>query len=95
VFDGVRVAQTGRFEKFLKVVPQLLHLALEVTLGSCDVLLVGVIRFLVAVIAGRDCDPLGVPLLPILATLGALPRALDSNFGRCASNADDGHFHIA
>jgi hypothetical protein len=89
---GVRVAQTGRFEKFLKVVPQLLRLALEVTLGSCDVLLVGVIRFLVAVIAGRDCDPLGVPLLPILATL---PRALDSNFGRCGSNADDGHFHIA
>jgi hypothetical protein len=71
------VVQTGRFEKFLKIVLQLPRLALEVTLGDRDILLVGVINFLaIVIIAGSDCNapghrfcPLLLPLAPFLALL--------------------------
>jgi hypothetical protein len=79
VFDGERMVQTCRFEKFLEVLVQLSCLALEVTLDSHDVLHIKVVHFLVIVVAtSGNYDPLGVPLLPPLAPfLVPLPAALD------------------
>jgi hypothetical protein len=67
VFDGVRMVRTGHFKKFLKMVFQLPGLVPEVTLSGCDILLIGVVRFLVIVIVtGSNYDPLGTPLFPLL-----------------------------
>jgi hypothetical protein len=71
------VVQTGHFEKFLKIVLQLPRLALEVTLDDREILLAGVINFLVVIIiADSDCNALGhrfcpllLPLAPFLALL--------------------------
>jgi hypothetical protein len=97
MFDGVRMVQTCHFEKLLKIVLRVPHLAFEVMLDGRDVLLIGVVRFLViAVVADSDCDPSsGVPLLPLFVTIGTFPSALDGGFGRCYSAAASGHFHIA
>jgi hypothetical protein len=66
------VVQTGRFEKFLKMVFLLPHLGLEIMLGGHDVLLIRVTCFFIVVVAaGSDCDPPGVTLLPLLAALSA------------------------
>jgi hypothetical protein len=59
----------------------LLCLALEITLGSHDVLLVVVVRLLVIVIiiAGSNGNTLGVPLLlPLAFLLAPSPAALGS-----------------
>jgi hypothetical protein len=56
-------------------------LALDTVHSGCDVLLVGVIHFLVIVIAGCDCNPLRAPLLPIHAAHGVLLGALDGDGG--------------
>jgi hypothetical protein len=67
VFNRVRMVQTCQFEKFLKVLIQLPRLALEITLGARDILLVGALCFLfIVVVAGSSCHPLGVPFLPLL-----------------------------
>jgi hypothetical protein len=56
------------------VVLQLPHLALEIMFGGCDILLIGVVSFLiVAVIIGCNNDMPVALLLPLLATLGTLP----------------------
>jgi hypothetical protein len=68
---------TGCFEKFLKVVLRLPRLALEIMLDGRDVLLIGVVCFLViTVVACSDCDALGchffpflLPFAPFLASL--------------------------
>jgi hypothetical protein len=74
----------------------LLGLALEITLGDCDILLVGDISFLIiAVIAGHDSDALGVLLLPLPASLGEFPSALDGGFAWCCSATAGGYFHVA
>jgi hypothetical protein len=58
VFDGVHIVQTSRFEKFLEVLIQLMCLALEVTLGGHDILLV------VVIVASSSCNPLGRRFCP-------------------------------
>jgi hypothetical protein len=74
---------TARFKKFLEVIVQLPRLALEIALGGHDMLLVGVICFLVVVVvaAGCNCDSLEAPLLPLwlplMLSLAPLPAALD------------------
>jgi hypothetical protein len=87
------VVWIGRFEKFLKMVPQLPCLTLEITFSGRDILLAGVASFLI--VASSNGDALGVPLLPLLATLGALPSTLDGGLGWCWSAATGGCFHIA
>jgi hypothetical protein len=82
VFDGLRIVQTSRFEKFLKMVFWLLRLALEVALNGCDILFFRVVCFLVIVfVAGSNYGPLGAPLLPLLPpllpSLARLPEALN------------------
>jgi hypothetical protein len=73
VFDEVHMVRTGLFKKFLEVLIRLPRLALEVMLSNHDILLVGVVRFLIVVIAaGSNCDPLGVPLLPPFCRLWCL-----------------------
>jgi hypothetical protein len=68
VFDRVRMVQTGHFKKFIKMVLRLPCLELKVTHGDRDILLVGVVCFLVVVVAASsDCDPPGALILPLLA----------------------------
>jgi hypothetical protein len=96
VFDRVRVVQTCRFEKFLKMVLRIPRQALEVRHDSHEILLSRVASFLVvAIVARRDSDALGAPLLPLLAALGAFPRTIDGGFGWCCSIVDGGCFHVA
>jgi hypothetical protein len=91
VFDGVRMVQISRFEKFLEMVLRLSYMVLEVMLGSRDKLLIGAVRFLVVVVAaGSDCDPSGVPLLPLLATLSTFA----GGFGWRFPGATEDHFPI-
>jgi hypothetical protein len=86
------MVQTSRFEKFLKMVLQLPRLVLEVTLGGRDILLIGVVCFLVVVVAvGSDFNPSGALLLPLLASL----IAFDGGFGWCDRATAGGHFPIA
>jgi hypothetical protein len=59
----------------------LLCLTLEVALSGRDIILVGVVRFLViVVVAGRNCDPPGTLLSPLFATLGAFLSAFAGGF---------------
>jgi hypothetical protein len=79
---GVCIVWTGRFEKFLEIVFRLSHLALEIAIGGYDILRVGVIYFLVVVVATScDCGPPRAPLLPFLPPLAHffvfLPMAPD------------------
>jgi hypothetical protein len=48
-----------------------MRLAPEIMLGGRDMLLVIAVRFLVIIVitAGGNCDPLGMPLLPLLLHL--------------------------
>jgi hypothetical protein len=86
------MAWTGRFEKFLKMVFQLLRLVLEIALSGHDVLIIGVVHFLVVVIAtGSDCDPSGVSLLSHLAALSAFA----GGFGRRCPAVTGDNFPIA
>jgi hypothetical protein len=96
VFDGVRMGWTGRFKKFLEIVFWLSRLALEISLSGHDILLGGVIHFLViVVVTGSDCDPSGEPLLPLFAALGSFLGALACGFGRCCPTTVGDHFPIA
>jgi hypothetical protein len=75
-------------EKLLELIGRLPHLALEVTLGGGNDLLIGIVGLLdiVALIAaGSNCDLSGLPLwplllslallfVPLLATLGGTPQ---------------------
>jgi hypothetical protein len=81
VFDGVCMVWADPFEKFLKMVFRLPCLALEVVLSDRDILLLGVVRFLVVVAAaGSNYDPLGASfLLP----LDAFFSAFADGFRRC------------
>jgi hypothetical protein len=90
------VVWTGHFEKFLKIVLRLPHLALEITFGGCDILLAGVISFIIiAIIIGRNGNVLGVLLLPLLPALGVLSSTLDGGLGWCGSTTVGGRFHVA
>jgi hypothetical protein len=90
------VVQTGHFEKFLKMVLQLPHLALEVTLGGCDMLLAGGASFLIiTVVTGRGSAASRALLLPLLATSGAFSSALNDGFGWWRSAVACGRFHVA
>jgi hypothetical protein len=81
------------FEKFLEMVLRLPCLALEVVLHGCDMFPIGGDNFLT--IVGRDSDVSEVPLLPLLATLGAFPSAFDGGFlWWCSATASD-CFHVA
>jgi hypothetical protein len=96
MFEGVRMVRTGHFEKFLEMVPRLPCLALEVSLGSRDILFIGVIRFLVVVVATScECDPPGMPLLPLLAALSAFLCVFDGGLGRCGMATTRGCFPVA
>jgi hypothetical protein len=61
--------------------------------GGCDILLVRAIRFLtiiIIVIADRDCNPLRVPLSPLLVVVGILLGVLDGDarWRRLAATGD-------
>jgi hypothetical protein len=71
VFDAVRMVRTGHFEKFLKVLIRLPHMVLQISFGDRDILLIGVIRFLVMVVAIAF-----LVLLPLAPFLVPLPEAL-------------------
>jgi hypothetical protein len=72
---------------------QLPCLVLEVTLSDCDILLIGAACFLVVIsIVGSNCDPPGVPLLPLFAALGAFLSIFASGFGRCYPATVGGRF---
>jgi hypothetical protein len=83
VLDGVRVVQTGLLKESLEVVCWRSRLALDSVPGDHDALLVGHIHFFVIVVtvAGRGCNPLRMPLSPLLAALGVLLCAFDGDGG--------------
>jgi hypothetical protein len=90
------VVRTCHFKKFLEVFRRLLHLALEVILGICEIHLTRVTSFLVvADVTGRNNDVLGAPLVPLLATLGAFPSTLNGGFGRWWLAATRGYFGVS
>jgi hypothetical protein len=82
--------------KFLEMVFRLSRLVLEIAIGGHDILLVGVVRFLVVIIAaGCDCDPPRAPLLPLLASLSTFLHAFaDGSRWRCLATAGD-HLPVA
>jgi hypothetical protein len=87
------VIWTGYIEKFLDMVLGRPCLVLESEFGGCDILLAGVIGFLVViVVASCDGDVPGVPLLPLLA---AMPSSLGSGLMWCCSATVGGCFCIA
>jgi hypothetical protein len=67
----------GLLEESLEVVYRWPPLALDTALGSCNVLLVGAVHFLVIVVIGCDYNPLRVLHSHLLVTLGILLGALD------------------
>jgi hypothetical protein len=90
------VVQIGRFKKFLEMIFGWLGLVLEVVFGSRYARLVGVGGSLVAAtFAGYYGDEMGLPLLPLLATLTAFIGALDGGLGRCGSATISGHYRVA
>jgi hypothetical protein len=93
VLDGVRIFQIGRLEVSLEVVYQRSCLVLEAAFGDPDILLVGAVLFLVVIIiAGRNRNPLRVPLSPLFA---ALHGALDGKVGWPRSATAGDHFPAA
>jgi hypothetical protein len=82
MLDGVWVVRTGSIEKFLEMNFGRAGLALEIAFGSFYVLLARVTSSLTtAAVAGYYGDVMGLPLLPLIATLTAYPRALDGGCG--------------
>jgi hypothetical protein len=79
---------SGRLEKLIEVIGTLPRLALEVTLGGGNELLIGIVSLLVVVtliIAGSDCAPLGLPLWPPLGAFGAPLHAFAGCLEWCPS----------
>jgi hypothetical protein len=86
VLNGVHMVRTCCFENFLVVLIQMPCLALGVTLGSHDILLVRAICFLVfvvVIVVGGNYDPSGAPLLPLFPAFGAFLNTFTSGFGWC------------
>jgi hypothetical protein len=82
VLDGVHMVRTSLLEESLEVVYQWSRLVLETTFSSHDILLVGVIRFLVVVVIvapSCNCKPPRAPLSPLLASLGTLLDTMDDS----------------
>jgi hypothetical protein len=87
------MVQTGRLEKFLKMVIQLLRLVLEIVFGGRDILLVRAVCILAVIVAtGHECHPSWVPLLPLLAALITFLGDFASGFRWCYSAAIEDHF---
>ncbi len=89
---------SGRLEKLIEVIGTLPRLALEVTLGGGNELLIGIVSLLVVVtliIAGSNCDLLRAPLLPLFVALGTFLSTFAGCFGRCRLAAARVHFPIA
>jgi hypothetical protein len=96
MFDGVHMVQIGYFEKFLKVLIRLSCLALDVVLSGSDLLLIGVIRFLVVIVAaGSSSDPWGCCFCPLFAIFGTFLSVFACGFGRFPTAANRDHFLIA
>jgi hypothetical protein len=74
VLDGVRLVRAGLFEKSLEVARQRSCLMFATARGGSNALHVGAAHFLIVVVVAvsRVCNPLRVPLLPLLAALGIL-----------------------
>jgi hypothetical protein len=78
------MVQIGHFKKFLKMVLRPSCLVFEVALDGRNILLIGVVRFLVFIVAaGNDRNPPGASLLPLVTALSTFPCALYDGFGRC------------
>jgi hypothetical protein len=93
VFNWVRVVWTDRFEKFLDMVLQLPCFMLEIMFDGRDILLTGVVSFLiVAIIVCRNSVAL---VLPLPTALSAFPSTLDGGLGSCFSTAAGSCYHIA
>jgi hypothetical protein len=72
------------------------RLALEVTLGSRDILLTRVIGFvIIAVITCSDCNASWMPLLPLFTIISTFPNALVGGFGWCCLVVAGGCFQVA
>jgi hypothetical protein len=66
------MVQTGRFKKFLEMLLQLSCLELDVTLGGHGILLIGVVWFLVVIVAaGSDRDVRGCLFYPFFPPLAS------------------------
>jgi hypothetical protein len=84
--DRVWVVRTGGFKNLLEVVFGWYGALLEITLGSCYKLLVGVLNFLPGVAIVRcHGETTQVAVLPLLPALGALLGASDGDTGECGS----------
>jgi hypothetical protein len=75
------MVRAGLLKDSLKVVCRQPRLALAFARGSCDILLVGTICFIVVivVVVGRGCNPLWETLFHLLAALGILLGILGSD----------------
>jgi hypothetical protein len=96
VLDGVHMVQTGRIEEPLEVVCQWSHLAFGNVFGGCNILLIGVVCFLIIIIVtvGINYNPPRAPFSPSFFSLGALLGPLIDDIGwRCPADAGD-HFPI-
>jgi hypothetical protein len=85
----------GCLKKLLEVISRQSHMALEVTLSSGNVLLIGVIDLLVIVsliAASSNCDPLGVTLCPFLVSFGIPLHTFAGCLRQCPSVVDGDHF---
>jgi hypothetical protein len=80
-------------EKLLDVISRLQRLIVEVMLDRGDMFFVKVIDFLVIVVhvsVSSNCDPLGVPLWPLLFVFHAPLHALADSLGQCPSATSGG-----
>jgi hypothetical protein len=84
--NKVHMIGAGCFEKILKVIGGLRHLAFKITLGGDDELLVGVTSVLVVItlvpVSGYR-DSLGPPLRPPIVASSAPLCTLVGRLGRC------------
>jgi hypothetical protein len=87
--NGVCIVQTGRLEEPLKVVYWWLSLAFEAAFRGHDVLLVGVMHFLVIVVivAGNNYNQSRAPLSPMLAPRSATLDGATQQMSRTASQS--------
>jgi hypothetical protein len=97
VLDKVCMVRADLLVESLKVVCWWSCLPLDSVPDGRDVLLAGVIRFLVVVIivAGNNCNPLRVPVLPLLAAFDVLLGTLGGDAKWRLSIAAGECFHAA